>query len=76
MRLWPAVCVDYNTYHENKHYQVGALDQHAAECGGCSPSQLTPRTEAFYNAQRLAQEEESRQERQHQARRPVCAAGT
>ena len=34
--------------------------------------QLSPRTEAFYNAQRLAREEESRQERQRrQARRPV-----
>ena len=56
------------------HDQVGALDEHAAEHGGCSSSQLTPRTEAFYNAQRLAQQEESRQGRQHrQARRPVRA---
>ena len=61
--------------------QVGALDQHAAECGGCSPSQLTPRTEAFYNAQRLAQEEESRQEEsrqvwQHTRTRHLVCTGT
>ena len=45
---------------------------------GCSSSQLTPRSEhAFYNAQRLAQQEESRQERQRrQARRPARGAGT
>ena len=82
MWLWPAVCVHYSTYHENKqHYQVGALDQHAAECGGCSSSQLTPRTEAFYNAQRLAQEEESRQEEsrqvwQHTRTRHLVCTGT
>ena len=41
--------------------QVGALDLHRAEHGGCSSSHLTPRTEAFYNAQRLARKTEEGQ---------------
>lgn len=57
--------------------QVGALDLHRAEHGGsCSSSYLTPRTEAFYNAQRLARKTEEGQHSQARCAMSELAAAS